>query len=334
VAFLRGSVDKSSIAIIASGKLENLEICMPSLVGQSLPFAKIILIAWGEQQDLIYKEWSERSNDIIDVIRTHHKNMAMSRNAGICHLINRKIDTKYLAFIDDDICLSKRWNDEMMHKAICLLNPKMTFASVNFFRDRDKMGIIQSCGHYLPDASPRDVGYEKRLNEVYENKTPRFPCANGGFFPWRLIEEIQLYETEVWDSRFDRMSCFDFGLKSAILGYKCEVADKAKLCHDGLRELNDAQVKKQLADRMLLYRKFYPPDDRDKAMNMLRAKMMNKWIFEGYPHGTDNIRGKNLINIFVESCDDVSKYDGVENNPWIDKISELTPEERHFILFE
>jgi len=321
-----------SFAIIPSNRQDDLDDCLSSISNQILPIDKVIIVSWGSKQEKEeIRNICNKHENLINIEIVHPKNgttIADSRNAGLDHI--RKNPPNIVLFIDDDMVLHDNWH-RCMHENYEEKYYQMQ-ASVTIWRaDNSK---IQSCGHYFDNFRPLDLGYNRDVNIKNQLRNPLFPCANGAFISWDIISEIENIE-RVWDNKYGRLTCFEFGLKSYLLGYRCKLIYDALGFHKGYlangNSLSEAHVKKELIAKQLLYFKFLPGDLRLEAISELDAKIKNKWWYIGYPHSRE-LKGEKLLNLYNTTKREVMiEKEGITDY-WRKKAGLLTSEKQKFLF--
>ncbi len=327
----------SSAAIIPSGNSERIKECLQHLAKQTVPFDRIIVAAWGQnaqrKQQVLRAAISTIEN--VEIVESENdRRPETNLNNGISYLSGRP--TNRVTFLNDDTLLDKKWHESMQQAAIHD-GDKVAHATVVMFKS--KPNLIQSAGHILGNAKPREFEYKKITLETSKDKRPLCPCGNSAFVPWSAIEQIRKMDPHVWDPNFIRwQSCFDFGLKLQLCGYDCHIVPSARAIHEGYldkslkgEKLKKKDVKDQLRSRLLLYDKFFPNSERKKAMKILE-KSVRRWSQKGYPHA-ENVNG-DLIKCLLERAQIESK-DLLENTShlWIGLVNRLDVQARRRLLF-
>ncbi|MFH2034829.1 MAG: hypothetical protein ABIJ45_00360, partial [Candidatus Zixiibacteriota bacterium] len=240
-----------------------------------------------------------------------------------------------VVFMDDDTVLDKHWNEKMRDhfmEDIYALQATATMWRGNNLK-------IQSCGHYLEGYRTLDLGYDQDVKIKNQLRNPPFPCANGAFISWKVIENIEENindeNEEVWDNRFGKLVCFDFGLKAFLLGHRCKLVYDALAYHTGYlataKGLTQEQVINELIDRQLLYYKFFPEDLRKQAIKILEGKVKKEWWYFGYPHAR-SIKGEVLSMLYNYAKDSVDKNARKINPIWRDKVAKLSQYDKEKLL--
>jgi len=288
----------STAAIVASSKPLVFENCLGNLHNQSCPFARILIVPWGPDKDAIIRVAKSYANT--EIVPAHpSQGIAANRNAAIEYLSNDA--TSHVVFIDDDLYLNNDWHLQMQ-KACRNDDFGVCYSSVVVFRENER--IIQSCGHILKDYRPLDLGYRKIIETINNLQNPQFPCANCAFVPWKAIEAIHKHENEIWDTHFQRMTCFDFGMKLRFLKFDCKLVKMARGSHTGYlgdkTRVGTDHVRKELTARMLIYKKYLPRQKEEEALRALHEKLVSKWYSMGYPSAY-SIKGGKLISIYKDA---------------------------------
>jgi GT2 family glycosyltransferase len=324
----------SSAAIIASGNPQRIGRCLQLLAKQTMPFDRIIVVAWGEQkQDVISRATSTAEN--VEIVESSDDTkLESNRNDAITHLSRNP--TNRVAFLDDDTFLDKRWHESMQY-AVEQDGDTVSHATVVMFKSIPT--LVQSAGHILDNAKPLDLGYKREVACLPKSKNPLCPCGNSAFVPWSAIEQIQKKDSEVWDPKFDHwQTCFDFGLKLRLCGYDCHLVPLAHATHEGYidkslrgQKLKKEHVKNQLRSRLLLYGKFFPTDERKEAMKVLE-KSVKRWSQKGYPHAGNHIKGDRVKPIFKSAQSESKHLLDKTSRVWLKLVKCLDVQPRRRLL--
>ncbi|PNX47921.1 MAG: hypothetical protein BV456_10385 [Thermoplasmata archaeon M8B2D] len=317
-------MDISSAAIIPSNQSEVIKQCISYLRKQTDKFKIIVIVPWGnEKQRNMVKNVIKASNlsniDIADL--TNDMGIASSRNAGIRHLQKYCDSVDFIAFLDDDTYIDINWLKYMQEEAFMDNNDTIYSSVVRCHNNKD---VIRSCGHHFDiSARPLDHGYDKDIHELKnlsDSNPPFFPCANSAFIPLKAIEAIQVYESDVWDENFPRMTCFEFGLKLHLLKFKCKLVREARAIHYCKESKDENHVLNELYSRVLLYEKFFSKKEKDKAIRILEKDYVyGKWFKEGYSQAK-TIKGRDIVNIYKCAKKKVEYISGEISDIWKKKL--------------
>ncbi len=286
-------MDVRIAAVVCSGEPDVLRACLTNIVGQSLRFERTIVVAWGNNRHAVVNVAQSFGTSEVLLNQDGKFTAPANRNLALDYISRSPPD--FVAFIDDDTHLTGDWHN-VANKFVSENGPGYCYAStVLFSEDKD---TIQSRGHALVDGRPLDVHFKRNLSNATLTPTehaahvyrlfeePQFPCANCGLVPWQGILRIREIEGQVWDPIFERMTCFDLGLKLQRLGYRCKLIPTALALHTGYllrKNLSAAEIHVQLSCRILLYRKFLTVKEQETAFQNLRSSV-ERWMRKGYPH--------------------------------------------------
>lgn len=327
----------SSAAIIPTNSPELIEGCLLSLLKQTVPFKRVIIVPWGQDHDRKKAVINKAKNIIKDVeivIPEGDERPESNLNLAIRHLSRDPTDR--VAFLNDDVFLDERWHETVQNAAKQDGN-KVSQATLVVFKSNPN--LIQSAGHYLFNARPHDLAYREGFKGLLMGREPLGPCGNSAFIPWNAIEEI-LQKEEVWDPNFDHwQSCLDFDLKLRLCGYQCHLVLSARCVHEGYldRSLNGIKLKEdvvkgQLKSRLLLYGKFYPEEDRKKAITILEGSM-KRWVIQGYPHGEPDVKGDRLEILFECARKESEVLLKKTSRVWLERMIRLNTQDKRRLLF-
>jgi GT2 family glycosyltransferase len=322
----------STAIIVTSNNLSYIENCLESIRNQRPEITgEIIIVAWGNERQKIENIASKY--DVPKVIKpSGDSKIPQNRNMAL-----GKVDynnTKYVLFLDDDTILLPNWHASVV--AACSANMQYDlFASVTRFSNNHTM--IQKCGHHLPDARPLDMYYMTKYEKNISLPNPVFPCQGCALVKIKVINKMRAMEKDIFDERYDSGICFDFGLKATLLGYKTMLINDAQTYHAGFplpnKAFTNCQVFNQLKDRCLLYLKFYPESDRNRAFQLLDNNVKGKWYKDGYPN-TPEIKGVKILDVYGKAR---AKADALwaENKSikWAELTEKLDENDREKLLF-
>lgn len=318
----------TSAAIIASNNPERIGECLQYVAKQTVPFDRIIIIAWSQdpqQKQEVISRATCTINDIEIVEPSNDTRLESNRNKAITHLARNPMDS--VAFLDDDTFLDEQWHEAMQRAA---RQGGDTVSHATLVRFKSNPTLVQSAGHILDNTKPLDLGYKQKVTGFSKTKKPLCPCGNCAFVPWSAIEQIQKIDPEMWDPNFDKwQTCFDFGLKLRLCGYDCHLVPSARAIHEGYldkslrgQKLKEKDVKNQLKSRLLLYDKFFPNDEHKEAMRILK-KSVNRWSQNGYPHAEDHIRGDGLKCLFKCAQSEAKDLLEITSDVWLKRVNRL-----------
>ncbi|MCX6827003.1 MAG: glycosyltransferase [candidate division Zixibacteria bacterium] len=317
--------------IIPSDRPNDLRNCLQSLRKQTLAFeGPIIIVAWGKQRQEISAIGREFNVDTLET-PTCQTGIAESRNLAINKVANKNWD--FILILDDDTILHKEWHRSMQQA--CQNNPAYDlFASITLYSCDPN--VIQSAGHILEKASLLDLYYKTVYTSDKNYKDPLVPCHNCALIRRKVIDKIRSIDDDVYDTRFHRATCFDFGLKAIILGFKTKLANEAIAYHAGYlcrKDLNDEDVLSQLTNRCLLYLKYYPELDRNRAFRLLRGKVKTEWYEKGY-HNARKIKGAEIEIVYKKALAEANKlWTRNRDLRWIEMVEKLDKAGREKLLF-
>jgi GT2 family glycosyltransferase len=297
---------EESCVILVSNCPKRIELCLQYIVGQTLQFDRVLLVAWGQEETK--RQVINKAQDIykkVEIIDPDgDTRLENNRNKAISYLISNQ--PRWVTFLDDDTFIDKNWHAKMISSAgYC--GDEFSFASLT--RHLSNNLKIQSAGHIFNNTKPLDLAYDEYYENFIIDKDPFCPCGNSAFVPWNGIKRIMEIDMQVWDPDFDQwQTCFDFGMKLFLVHTKCKLVKDACAFHDGYLDnslkgllLNQNQVKKQLRSRFLLYGKFLPDNEQAIAQRVLNDTLCNKWLSKGYPHAEKHLKGNLLQEIYDES---------------------------------
>jgi glycosyltransferase involved in cell wall biosynthesis len=332
----------STVAVVASGDPILLNICLLTLARQNLQ--DTIVLPWGNKSPEVRKI-AERFGAIIIEYREdkdEDRTLESHRNVAIRYIKEETGVPDYVLFLDDDTVLSDNWHRQMLASRDEVEICYATVVAFSKYQD-----TIQSAGHCFEwKGRPHDLWYRRKvasiplLRQDLSLFRPLCPCANCALIPWKAIGKIQAKDSNVWDPRFERwQTCFDFGLKLRLLGYGCKLVEASMAYHRGYQErcfegsLGDEDfVFKQLRSRILLYLKFFPPDEFQEAINSLKETVRNKWAKEGYPCADPKTRSE-ISRIYARAEREADKlFRKNENTMWLDLVKNLEKRTRKSLL--
>ena len=297
-----------------------LKLSLTRTQQQTLPFKKIVVVAWGTEISAIAKETSHFSLAEITEGGTIG-NVSTHRNIGLERI--RSMNPDYVAFVDDDTFLNDTWHEYAMQTAIhtvktCSIGGVITFAS-NWTK-------VQSCGHLFSNYRPLDISYGVAQDEIVlptppesvSSETFTCPCANSAFVPWTALECIHEIDGCYWDEKFSRMTCFEFGFKMHRLGYGYVLAPGALATHNGYlhrKNLRKEDIYDQIFSRIMLYRKFLADAECVRALADLGQRVI-RWATNGYPHSP--LSGEEIVHIHETALNTAGQHQF--NKVWTGKI--------------
>jgi GT2 family glycosyltransferase len=329
----------TSAAIIVSNNPERIEECLQYVAKQTVPFDRIIIIAWSrypqQKQEIVNRATCTIKN--VEIVEPRNDTrLESNRNKAITYLARNPTDS--VAFLDDDIFLDERWH-EAMQRAAKYDGDTVSHATLVVFKSN--RNLVQSAGHILNNTKPLDLGYKKqKVTYLSKTEKPLCPCGNCAFVPWSAIEQIQKIDPEIWDPNFDKwQTCFDFGLKLRLCGYDCHLVPSARAIHEGYldksvrgQKLKEKDIKNQLKSRLLLYSKFFSKDERKGAMRILEESV-NRWSQNGYPHAEDHIRGDCLKCLLKCAQSEAKDLLEITSDVWLKLVNRLDVQSRRRLLF-
>lgn len=278
--------------VLVSGNRERFNEWL-SYSWRFLEGTRLILVPFGNESEDIRADAPKEAE-----IRspTEDTSLEANRNTALSYLASSE-HPEFIAFLDDDTFIDDGWLNAMLSAASA--NPATAaFASITRSFGTDK---VQSCGHMLKGASPRDL----RPRDVARGLTPLCPCGNSAFVRWSAIQRIREVSADCWDPRFQQwQTCFDFGLKVVLTGGTTDLVPAATAQHQGYMIWDEREKEKrkdsaplgQLRSRFLLYRKFMPAS----LTAEVEAQMKNRekrWQTEGYPDFEEMLKGDEISGL-------------------------------------
>lgn len=310
-----------TIAVVCSSRTEHLQISLACAWSQTVPFAKIVVVAWGANATGV-SSLAIGLENVQVVFGPESGTTSVQRNVGLKHA--RTLKPNNIVFFDDDTFLQETWH-EHVQRSNESVGANFTIGSIVTFASNPMR--IQSSGHLFSEYRPLDLAYGVNVNEGIERRlqtvsvraeTFSCPCANCALIPWAALERIVKIDGNYFDEKFPRLICFELGFKMHRLGYGYVVAPGAFAAHDGYlhrQNLQTSDVKDQLLSRILLYKKFLPVSQRELAFADLDARVL-RWASNKYPHS--RIAGQDLMHAYnLAQAESQSHEFGAS---WIKKI--------------
>ncbi|MCD7726289.1 MAG: glycosyltransferase [Clostridiales bacterium] len=179
-----------------------LRECIDSLLNQTVPFHRIILINDGsiDSSREICEEYCIKYNFIELVNQTNH-GLGFARNVGINHS-----EADYLVFVDSDDFVSA----DMVEKLLCKLNQEQIDVLIYNAREQYDMAIDQKAGYfkhssflngktmngkqYIKTVFPRNYIVSACIAAYKRN----FLLENNILFPEELFHEDYFFYLQVW----------------------------------------------------------------------------------------------------------------------------------------
>lgn len=149
---------------------------------------------------------------------------AGGNNIGI-----RESEGEWIALVNNDVCVDKRWLEELMKVVDRDESPKdigMLASKVIFYRARD---VIDNTGHLIyGDGLNRGRGrLSKDGDGDDELKEALFPSGCAGLYKKAMLDEIGWFDERFFAYGDDA----DIGLRGRLLGWRCFYVSQARVYH-------------------------------------------------------------------------------------------------------
>lgn len=278
---VRPVLNASTAAIVVTwNRADLLRAVIPSLLNQSLPFARVIVVDNGSRDDT--GEWARQTSRIELVSLPVNRGFAAGCNSGIrCALEDSAIEC--VALINNDVVLDPDWHREAA-KAL-LADPDHGCCATCLVKQSnpdviDTAGMIwHSSGwadNYLPGRPLTELG--NSIPEIFG------ACAAAALFRRAFFRDVGLFD----ESFFAYQEDVDLALRGRLHGWRCVLAPRARGIHGGFGSNRRFPIGGTYADyynarnRIAVIAKSMPGGDwRRYGMRTLKAHLL--YVLKSFP---------------------------------------------------
>ncbi|MFC1713116.1 glycosyltransferase family 2 protein [Candidatus Poribacteria bacterium] len=209
-----------SIIILNWNGLEHLEICLPSVVGQTYENIEVVVVDNGSTDDSI--EYVKENYDSVKLIcNSDNVGFAEGNNVGI-----RGASGEYIVVLNNDTEVDENWISAFVKVAEEHPDAGMLACKILSYYDRKQIDCV---GHLIyPDGLSRGRG-RGEIDEGQYDKVEEvaFPSGCAALYRREMLEQIGLFDKDF----FIYVEDSDLGIRGRLAGWKCFYVPDAVVYH-------------------------------------------------------------------------------------------------------